>query len=147
MTLSLTTLSEIILFEMTPKIRRLHFQHNDIHHNYIRHNGKVSLCWVSFMLSVIYAKCHLWPLCRVSLWWMSLCWVSWLTKIKLNNTSLLVTIQPNMLTVVIPSVVILSVLAPNFFHEKGKSCKKHWHVLHWNTSSSSLGGTTYLSRT
>jgi hypothetical protein len=42
-----------------------------------------SLCWVSFILSVIYAECYLcWmsqiiTSCQVSLCGMSLCWVSW----------------------------------------------------------------------
>ncbi len=48
------------------------------------------LCWESFMLSVVYAECHLCyvmfmlsdvyaecRLCWVSLCWMSLCWMSW----------------------------------------------------------------------
>ncbi len=55
----------------------------------------VLLCWVSFMLSVIYTRSHLWwvsfvshtthtsPLCWVALFRVSLCWVSWRLSTRL----------------------------------------------------------------
>ncbi len=52
-------------------------QHNnarhDIQHNIITINNRVTICWVSFILSVVKK-----PFMRsaVSLFWMSLCWVS-----------------------------------------------------------------------
>jgi len=49
------------------------------------------LCWVSFMLSVIYAECHL-------------CYASFMLS---------VTYQPFMLSVIMPNVIMLSVVAPS----------------------------------
>ncbi len=42
------------------------------------HCAKCYLCWVSFMLSVIYAECHLCWVSQTSLLcWVSFCWMSW----------------------------------------------------------------------
>jgi len=50
-------------------IQHDNIQHNDTHQNDTNHNGRPLLYRVSFMLSVVYAECHL---C-----WVSLCWMSW----------------------------------------------------------------------
>ncbi len=86
--------------------------HNDTQHNVIQHRNKnatisimtlcwdllrfvswVSLCWVSFKLSVVYAECRL---CRVSLSWVSV--------------MLSVIIEPFMLSVIMPDVAVLNVV-------------------------------------
>jgi len=92
-TLSLITLSIITLSIITLSIMGLtatfsnsqhkNTQYNNTQHNNTQHNGtqcRVFLCWVSFMLSVIYADCC-WmsqssPLCWVILCWMPFCWVN-----------------------------------------------------------------------
>ncbi len=67
-----------VLFYNTDSWMKRDNQHSDT-----RHNGRALICWVSFMLSVIYAECylclvsHISPLCWVPLCWMSLCWESW----------------------------------------------------------------------
>ncbi len=57
------------------------------------------LCWVSFLLSVIYAECHKKPLCWASLCLMLLCWVS-------------LCCASCMLSVIMLCVILLSVVAP-----------------------------------
>ncbi len=87
-TLSITTLSITKFSIMTLSITTLSIIVNKLQHSAYRYSkqGRALLCWVSLMLSVTYAECHL-------------CWVSFTS--------------PFALSVVMLSVVMLSVVAPH----------------------------------
>ncbi len=133
-TLSLTTLSKATLYNT--------FQHNDIQHNN-KWNVTLSimtlntescfsecrLCWVTFMLSVIYAECHLcWVSFMLSAMYAEchLCQVSFKRSVANKSIMLAIIISLN---VIMLSVVILNVVAPlSHFPTKSKISSCHWKL-------------------
>ncbi len=96
-------------FKWRHDTQHIDIPHNDTQHNDTRHNGTafgVLLGWVSLMLSVIYAECHLcWVSFMLSVIYAEchLCWLS----IMLSVTN-----EPFILSFVMPNVVTLNVVAP-----------------------------------